>query len=106
MVRFPGALPSLFSGIRIAVTYSVTGAIWGEYTGASQGLWIFIQTAQHAFQIRLVFAAIIVIAAMSIGLFLLTVLIERLVIPWYSAERRNESVVWRDLSLFDPTGGK
>src|SRR3954465_12671570 len=57
MVRFPGALPSLFSGIRIAVTYSVTGAIWGEYVGAEKGLAIYMQTAQHNFQVSLVFAA-------------------------------------------------
>jgi len=83
MVRLPGALPSLFSGIRIAVTYSVTGAIWGEYVGAWLGLGIFMQNAQHAFQTSLVFATIIVIAALSVALFLLVSLVERLVIPWY-----------------------
>jgi ABC-type nitrate/sulfonate/bicarbonate transport system permease component len=86
-VRFPGALPSLFSGIRIAITYSVTGAVWGEYVGAEYGLGIFMQRAQHSYQVALVFAAIIVIAALSIGLFLLTSIIERLVIPWYFAGR-------------------
>lgn len=88
-VRLPGAMPSLFAGIRIAVTYSVTGAIWGEYVGAQQGLGIFIQRTQHSFQVALIFASIAVIAAMSVGLFLLTLLIERLVIPWYFAERSN-----------------
>jgi ABC-type nitrate/sulfonate/bicarbonate transport system permease component len=94
-VRFPGALPSLFSGIRIAITYSVTGAIWGEYVGAEYGLGIFMQRAQHSAQVALVFAAIIVIAALSIALFLLTSLIERLVIPWYFAGRAapHESVL-------------
>ncbi|HKP54247.1 MAG TPA: ABC transporter permease [Chloroflexia bacterium] len=82
-VRFPGALPSLFSGIRIAITYSVTGAVWGEYVGAERGLGIFMQTAQHSNQMALVFATIIIIAALSIALFLVTSLIERLVIPWY-----------------------
>ncbi len=87
MVRFPGALPSLFSGVRIAITYSVTGAVWGEYVGADMGLGIFMQRAQHSYQVSLVFAAIIVIAALSIGLFLLTSLVERLAIPWYFASR-------------------
>lgn len=81
-VRLPGALPSLFSGIRIAITYSVIGAVWGEYVGAEEGLGIFIQRAQHSYQVALVFAAILVIAALSVGLFLLTSVIERLVIPW------------------------
>lgn len=87
MVRFPGALPSIFSGIRIAITYSVTGAVWGEYVGAEQGLGIFMQRAQHSYQVSLVFAAVILIAALSIGLFLLTSLVERLSIPWYFAGR-------------------
>ncbi len=82
-VRFPGALPSLFSGIRIAITYSVTGAVWGEYVGANRGLGIFMQTTQHTNQMALVFAIIVVIAALSMTLFLITSLIERLTIPWY-----------------------
>jgi ABC-type nitrate/sulfonate/bicarbonate transport system permease component len=89
-VRFPGALPSIFSGVRIAITYSVTGAVWGEYVGAEQGLGIFMQRAQHSYQVALVFAAVIIIAALSIGLFLLTSIMERLVIPWYFAGRRAE----------------
>lgn len=90
MVRLPGALPSLFSGIRIAITYSVTGAVWGEYVGAETGLGIFMQRAQHSYQVSLVFAAIIVIAALSIGLFLLTSVVERVSIPWFFAGRAEE----------------
>lgn len=90
-VRFPGALPSLFSGIRIAITYSVTGAVWGEYVGAEWGLGIFMQRAQHSNQVALVFAAIILIATLSIMLFLLTSLVERLVVPWYFAGRSADA---------------
>ena len=90
-VRFPGALPSIFSGIRIGITYSVTGAVWGEYVGAVWGLGILMQRAQHSFQVSLVFAAVILIATLSIGLFLLTSLIERLLIPWYFAAQRGEA---------------
>lgn len=88
-VRFPGALPSLFSGIRIAITYSVTGAVWGEYVGAQWGLGIYMQTAQRSYQVALVFAIVLVIAAISVSLFLLTALVERLAIPWYYAGRTS-----------------
>ena len=88
-VRFPGALPSFFSGVRIAITYSVIGAVWGEYVGAEFGLGILMQRAQHSNQVALVFAAIILISALSITLFLLTSLIERLVVPWYFAGGRG-----------------
>lgn len=89
LVRFPGALPSLFSGIKIAVTYSVTGAIWGEYVGARLGLGIFMQRKQHIPDVAAVFAVILVISALSVGFFLLVSLIERLVIPWHFRERRT-----------------
>ena len=85
--RFPGALPSIFSGVRVAITYSVTGAIWGEYVGASAGLGFYMQNMQRSGQVPLVFAAIILIAALSVTLFLITSLVERLVIPWYFAGR-------------------
>jgi ABC-type nitrate/sulfonate/bicarbonate transport system permease component len=95
-VRLPGSLPSLFSGIRIAVTYCVIGAVWGEYVGAQYGLGIFMQSKQHAFDVATVFACVVVISAISFALFLLTSLIERAVIPWYyrSSDRNsNQNLV-------------
>lgn len=93
-VRLPGALPALFSGIRIAVTYCVIGAVWGEYVGAQYGLGIFMQRKQHAFDVATVFASVVVISAISIALFLLTSLIERAVIPWYfrAGDRSSSSI--------------
>jgi ABC-type nitrate/sulfonate/bicarbonate transport system permease component len=83
LVRLPGAMPSFFSGLRIAATYSVTGAIFGEYVGAYQGLGIYMETAAHSFAIVLVFAAILVTAVLSLLLFGLVALIERIALPWY-----------------------
>lgn len=103
-VRFPGALPSLFSGIRIAVTYSVIGAIWGEYVGADKGLAIFMQYSQHSFQVAQVFAAIVVIATLSVSLFLLTSLIERIVIPWrFTPHRRSPFALRRQDASAQPS---
>jgi ABC-type nitrate/sulfonate/bicarbonate transport system permease component len=83
LVRLPGAMPSFFSGLRIAATYSVTGAIFGEYVGAYQGLGIYMELAAHSFAIVLVFAAILVTAVLSLLLFGLVALIERIALPWY-----------------------
>lgn len=90
-VRLPGALPSLFSGIRIAVTYSVIGAIFGEYVGATEGLGFYLQLKQHSLSTRGVMATIAVTAALSVALFLLTVLIERLALPWYYLQGRQSA---------------
>jgi ABC-type nitrate/sulfonate/bicarbonate transport system permease component len=83
LVRLPGAMPSFFSGLRIAATYSVTGAIFGEYVGAFQGLGIYMKTSANSHVIVLVFAAILVTAVLSLLLFGLVSLIERIALPWY-----------------------
>jgi ABC-type nitrate/sulfonate/bicarbonate transport system permease component len=88
--RLPGALPSLFSGIRIGVAYSLVGAIFGEYVGADAGLGFYMRLKQSSFGIGAVLAAVVVTAILSIGLFALTALIERLALPWYFLERSRK----------------
>jgi ABC-type nitrate/sulfonate/bicarbonate transport system permease component len=88
-VRLPGALPSLFSGIRIAITYSVIGAIFGEYVGASEGLGFYMALKYHAFATAATMAGIAVTAALSIALFGLTAVVERLALPWYYGQGRG-----------------
>jgi ABC-type nitrate/sulfonate/bicarbonate transport system permease component len=88
-VRLPNALPALFSGIRIAITYSVIGAIFSEYIGANQGLGVYLRQKQAAFRVDLVIGAIAVTALASVALFGLVMLIERLAIPWFYAERKQ-----------------
>lgn len=83
LVRLPGAMPAFFSGLRIAATYSVTGAIFGEYVGGFKGLGIYMENAANSSAIVLVFAAILVTAVLSIVLFGLVSIIERLALPWY-----------------------
>ena len=89
LVRLPGAMPSFFSGLRIAATYSVTGAIFGEYVGAFQGLGVYMKTSANSHGIVLVFAAILVTAVLSLLLFGLVSLIERIALPWYHGAARR-----------------
>lgn len=81
-VRVPTALPQFFSGVRIAITYSVIGAIFGEYAGAFNGLGVFLQTAKNSYRTDLVFGAIVVVAALSVALFGAVSLLERALAPW------------------------
>lgn len=83
LVRLPGAMPSFFSGLRIAATYSVTGAIFAEYVGGFQGLGIYMQNVFNSQVIVLVFAVILVTAVLSLLLFGVVSLIERIALPWY-----------------------
>lgn len=82
LVKIPAALPSLFTGARIAITFSVIGAVFGEMVGASEGLGYLMQRSAAQFQTARVFAAIVILAAMGIGLFAIVTLIERIALPW------------------------
>jgi NitT/TauT family transport system permease protein len=88
-VRLPGAMPRFFTALRIGITYAVTGAIFAEYAGATAGLGIYMSLQKNSFRTDLVLAAVVVTALLSVGLFLLTYAVERLVIPWYGTEQRR-----------------
>lgn len=82
LLKLPSALPAFFSGLKIAVTYSITGAMVGEYVGAEKGLGVFIQTSANAYAISLVFATIFVTAFLSMFLFILVSIAEKILLPW------------------------
>jgi len=89
-VRVPGALPSFFSGLKIAITYSVVGAVIGEWVGASRGLGIFMIRSSKNFLTDRVFAAIAVTSLLSILMFAVVMLLERSLLPWYYAQREED----------------
>jgi len=89
IVRFPAALPSFFSGLKIAGTYAVMGAVIGEWLGAKSGLGVFMTRASHSYQLDRVFAAIVIISLVSLLLFLFIVILSRLAMPWYYNERED-----------------
>ena len=92
LARLPSALPYFFAGLRISITYAVVGAIFAEYAGAAKGLGIYMLNAKNNFRPDLVLAAVGVSAALTLVLFGLTVLVQRLAMPWERAagERGGE----------------
>lgn len=81
-VRLPSALPRFFTALRIGITYAVVGAVFAEYVGATSGLGIYMSTQKNSFRTDLVLAAVIVTAALSLALYALTFVAERLIAPW------------------------
>ena len=81
-VRIPAALPSFFSGLKIAVTYSVVGATIGEWVGGSDGLGLYMLRSKNALATDQVFVGVMVTTLLSIGLFALVALAEHLAMPW------------------------
>ena len=65
-LRLPHALPQLAASIRIAITYAPTGAVIGEWIGASKGLGYLMLMANARTRIELMFAALVLIVAMTL----------------------------------------
>jgi ABC-type nitrate/sulfonate/bicarbonate transport system permease component len=87
-VEFPTALPYLFSGAKVAATFAVVGAIFGEWAGSSQGLgWYMIQK-ESQLDTAALFSAMVILSALGIAFFGAAALAERLLMPWYHEEKR------------------
>lgn len=81
-LKLPYGLINFFSGMRIAATYSIMGAIIGEWLGGSKGLGVYMTRAKSVYAIDKMFAAIVLIVLMSMLLFALIDGMERLATPW------------------------
>ena len=87
LAKFPASLGSFFSGLKIAATYSIIGAVIGEWMGGKSGLGVYMTRVRQSFALDKVFAAILVIIILSMILFKIIELIQFLVMPWKKAMR-------------------
>jgi ABC-type nitrate/sulfonate/bicarbonate transport system permease component len=81
-VEAPTALPSFFSGARIAVAIAPIGAVFAEWAGSSEGLGHLILTYNANFRVAPMFAAVVVLSAIAVALYVLLALAERRVVTW------------------------
>jgi putative hydroxymethylpyrimidine transport system permease protein len=81
-VEFPGALPAIFSGARIAATYAAVGAVFGEWAGSSAGLGFVILQAEPSLETARIFAAVLILSLIAVALYALVSLSERVLLPW------------------------
>jgi ABC-type nitrate/sulfonate/bicarbonate transport system permease component len=95
--RLPASMPSFFAGLRIAATYSVVGAIFGEYITAQRGLGMFLKRSYGSFRLDQAYLAIILTAVLSLLLVVLVNLVERLALRWYYTARRAS---WRGPGIY------
>jgi ABC-type nitrate/sulfonate/bicarbonate transport system permease component len=85
-VELPASLPSLFSGLKVAATVSVIGAVFGEWAGADEGLGRLVLLGNNQLQTPRVYAGLVILTLMAVGLFGLVALAERFVCPWTRKE--------------------
>jgi NitT/TauT family transport system permease protein len=85
-VRLPWAMPHIFSGLKVAITLAVIGAIVAEFIGADKGLGYLILTNSGALKTSVVFFVLLILSLLGIALFYAVEAIERAVCPWYMSD--------------------
>jgi ABC-type nitrate/sulfonate/bicarbonate transport system permease component len=85
-VELPSSLPFLFSGLKVAATVSVIGAVFGEAAGADEGLGRLVLLGNNQLQTPRVYAGIVLLTLMAVALFVLVALVERIACPWNRKE--------------------
>ncbi|GGF68724.1 ABC transporter permease [Azorhizobium oxalatiphilum] len=86
-IRFPNALPSVFAGLKVAISFALVGAIVGEFVAGSEGLGFAILTAQGQFDTPRVFVCLILLGLLGTALFYVVEALERLLLPWHVSQR-------------------
>jgi NitT/TauT family transport system permease protein len=88
-IRLPNALPSIFGGLKIAITLAVVGAVVGEFVGGDAGLGYLLMTANGSMDTALLFAGLLGLTLIGVVFFLLIEIAERLAIPWHTSSRNT-----------------
>ena len=76
-LKIPSGLPVIMAGVRVAIVLALVGAVVGEFIGGSSGLGASVITAQGMMDSTLMFALFIVITALGLLFYQLTVLVEK-----------------------------
>jgi putative hydroxymethylpyrimidine transport system permease protein len=87
-VELPAALPGLFTGTKLAAVASVTGAVFAEQSGCTNGLGCLFTISVENLQAPVAFAAVTLLVAFAVIVFGLLSLAERRLLPWAHAARR------------------
>jgi len=81
-IKIPEGLPAFFSGLKIAASYSIIGAVVAEWLGGDAGLGVYMIRVRRSYSFDKMFAVIILVSALSLLLIKLVTLLERKLMPW------------------------
>ena len=84
-IRLPYAVPFIFSGLKVAITLAVVGAIVAEFVNADRGLGYLIITSTAFFKVPVAWGAVILLSVIGVLLFQAIVVVERIFFPWSSS---------------------
>jgi NitT/TauT family transport system permease protein len=86
-VQLPHALPTLFTGFKVAAALSSTAAVVAEFVASDQGLGFLLLEFNGALDTTMTFGTIIVLSVLGLALYGAVELIERITIPWHVSHR-------------------
>lgn len=86
-IRFPSALPHIFTGLKISISSATVGAIIGEFVGSNQGLGYLMLKANGDLNTPYLFAVLIVLSLVGILLYKMVEIIESAALPWHVSKR-------------------
>ncbi len=87
-IRLPYAVPYIFSALKISITLAVIGAVVAEFVAAEKGIGYFIQFATSFFKLPQAWAGLAILVLMSLILFQLVALVQRVFFRWSLPESR------------------
>lgn len=88
--RLPTSLPYLFSGLKVAATLAIAGAVVGEFVGADKGLGYLLLVTNSNMETSLMFATLVALTFIGLVFFYLVECLEALLIPWHVTHRVRE----------------
>jgi NitT/TauT family transport system permease protein len=90
--RLPTSLPYLFSGLKVAATLAVAGAVVGEFVGADKGLGYLLLVTNSNLETALMFATLVALTIIGLAFFYAVEFLETLLVPWHVTHRvRDEA---------------
>jgi NitT/TauT family transport system permease protein len=86
-IQLPQALPSIFTGLKLSITFAVIGAVVGEFVASDEGLGRMILSASSSYDTPLMFTGVLYLTVIGLILFFAVEALERLLLPWHVSRR-------------------
>lgn len=86
-VKIPYSMSSLLSGLKVAATYSISGAVVGEWIASQAGLGYYLLRVKNSYALDKMFACVIVIILLSLMMNAVIYLLRRLFLPYLNKKK-------------------
>lgn len=91
-IRLPHALPSIFTGLKVAAALSSTAAVVAEFVASDKGLGYLLLRYNGDLETPMVFATIIVLSIVGLIVYYAVELLEKFAIPWHVSQRKDDGL--------------